>query len=54
MNAVTRVQAELQQKLRAIEHKVNIVQRSFPKRDRGEQGLHGEAGPKGEIGNKTD
>ena len=40
LNAIARVQAELQQKLPAIEQKVDTVQKS--------EGPRGEQGPKGE------
>ena len=46
LNAIARVQAELQQKLPAIELKVDTVQTS--------EGPRGEQGPKGEKGDKGD
>ena len=51
LNAIARVQAELQQKLPAIEQKVATVQKSEGPRE--EQGPKGEQGDKGEKGDKS-
>ena len=54
LNAVARVQAELQQKLPTIEQKVDIVQKSEGPRgakgDKGEKGDRGETGETGPMG----
>ena len=54
-NAVARVQAELQQKLSAIEQKVDTVQKSeSPRGEQGPKGEQGDKGDKGEQGGKGD